>query len=822
MNPHYRIQSKIHLTVLTIFILSILTTACSVFQQTDQASDEPIFEETVENYPQAEVVIQVKLPTAVVEGEKVILEIVDDVTGVYFNPSQYEMVQQDKENYFIRLPFTIGEKIKYRFMRRGSQQYYEQNSQNEEIRYRVLYVNGPLLIQDLVAGWTDQPYVGPVGRIRGQLLDKSNNEPLPNMIVYAGGMQTISASDGSFILEGIPIWIQNVVVSSLDGSYGTFQQGALIAEEATTPIFIGLQKRSVVDVEFEVKTPDGFETDLPLKLATNLYSLGYPETDLPAGSNMVSSMLPVFTKTSSNTYSLNLSLPVGTDLRYKFTFGDGFWNSELSESGNFVVRELVVSPNQTAIRKQIQALTFPTSSEVVFNITTPVTTPVDETISLQLNPFGWMQPLEMVKTGEKTWSYTLYSPTHLLGNIEYRFCRNEQCEIAPSDPVQNGFFASSNSVQVFSINIENWQNMASTNTVTNVDTFGNNVQARTDFITGFELASDLPITWKTSIDQGLTSTNMMGANWTILSPTWSISTTNPPLLEPIPGTDLLWPDLQLLATKVTSSGLQPVLFPQLSNSKTELALFWSEAKKDAGWWQTLFDRYHRFILQNADLANIVGAGGIIIGDPAMRPAMSDGKLSDGKTSSPPQNADEQWSQLITDIRARYNGPVIGVVSIPDQNSVLPAWLDDVDAIYVLFSPSLADSTTLTVTNIESAFGVALDSLVQPLYVKYNKPVIIGINYPSMVSSTNGCTAVNDSCERFELSEIANGTIDLDLQARIYNAAIVTSACRSWITGFISRGYDPTVVVKDQSSSVYGKTSADVIWFWYHFILNKSY
>jgi hypothetical protein len=200
--------------------------------------------------------------------------------------------------------------------------------------------------------------------------------------------------------------------------------------------------------------------------------------------------------------------------------------------------------------------------------------------------------------------------------------------------------------------------------------------------------------------------------------------------------------------------------------------------------------------------------------------MNGGTLANGESSNPPANADEQWSQLIKDIRARYNGPVIGVVSIPDKNSTVPGWLKDVDGIYILFSPSLIESGDQSVEGLKNTFNTVLDTLIQPLVTQYGKPIILGVNYPSTQTALTGCMANNNSCLDYELSNLSTFPVDLDLQARIYNAAIIASANRPWIRGFIARGFDPTVVIKDQSSSVYGKPAADILWFWYHFILNK--
>ncbi|MBA4383678.1 MAG: hypothetical protein C0410_02990 [Anaerolinea sp.] len=529
--------------------------------------------------------------------------------------------------------------------------------------------------------------------------------------------------------------------------------------------------------------------------------------------------MPVFTKTSSDEYSLALNLPVGADIKYKFTFGDGFWNSELNSIGNFVTRDLIVSGSNKTLQKRIEALQSPTKGEIKFNVTVPATTPSNEQVSLQLNAFGWMQSLPMIKTGENQWSYTLYSPTHLLGNINYRLCRNDQCDLAISDPIQDGMVATSATPQVVAFNLANWQYMDVAANPTSVDTNGGALVPRTDFIAGFELTPHFGAAWKNSIAQGLEAIKGSGANWVIVSPTWTATQPNPPVLEPVAGSDLLWSDLQTILPQLIANQVNPVIFPILSDSSS-IDQFWINGKRDGGWWQSLFDRYHRFILQNADLAALTNASGVVIGDPSMNPAMSNGLLVNGEASNSPANSDEQWSQLILDVRSRYSGPIIGVISLPSQTNTLPGWLKDVDALYVLFSPSMVDSGDQSVQAMVNTFGTALDTLVQPLAQQYAKPVIIGINTPSSSIALNGCMDINAKCLEYQSSVLTGTAVDLDLQSKIYNAAIIASGNRSWIKGFISRGYNPLVVVKDQGSSIYGKPASDVLWFWYHYILNK--
>jgi hypothetical protein len=71
------------------------------------------------------VLFKVTLPEDVTADAKVMLEIVDDVTGVYFNAARYEMVREDAAHYSLRIPLKISTEVKYRYVRVSSQTDYE-------------------------------------------------------------------------------------------------------------------------------------------------------------------------------------------------------------------------------------------------------------------------------------------------------------------------------------------------------------------------------------------------------------------------------------------------------------------------------------------------------------------------------------------------------------------------------------------------------------------------------------------------------------------------------------------------------------------------
>lgn len=767
-------------------------------------------------YPQAEVIFKVTLTQALTDGSTLSLEIVDDVTGLAFNPQRYEMTKQDDLTYFVKLPLVIGSVLKYRYVRVSESNSVEYTPQGTSVRFRIASISGPAIFQDIIAGWIDQPYEGAIGRVRGQFLDKTTNSPIPNLLVTAQGIQTVTSSDGTYTLEGLTLGTHILVVYSMDGKYETFQQGVAVAEEATTPVFISLQPRPTASVTFEVTTPTDFDASIPIRFASNLQPLGNLYTDLLAGSTTVSSTLPVLTRIQDGKYAITLDLPVGFDLRYKFTLGDGLWNSELNTDGSFVLRELLVKQGETKITDKVATFHSPGLEPITFTVTTSSTTPAEDIISLQLNPYSWFESIPMVRKSQNEWSYTLYSPLHLLGPVEYRFCRNEACDLSSSVPVSAQVFLPSNSSQLISGRIDQWNNYANLGEP-EILTDGGNITPRSPFIAGFELTGDYVPFASQYLDVGLKTIAGTAANFVIIPSTWTATRNNPPYLEPLPGQDYSWLQMSSAIRSIQNQGMQVILFPQIHFSMGS-ANYWQAAKRDEGWWITWYENYHRYIMQVVDWAAANNVGGIIIGDPSAAASYKNGTLADGSLANAPLNADEQWRQLIKDMRAKYSGAILGALAYPSSQKIEPGWLDSVDAIYVLYSPALSQSSAISTNDLMPLVRQDLDDNLYPKISGFGKTVILGLNYPSSSNAFGGCVDVLGSCMN---NWGYNTQADLNVQSQIYNAAVIIAAKESWITGFISRNYQPLVAVQDSSSSLNGKPAIDVLWFWYHFILNVS-
>ena len=801
------------LTILSVLVFSTLLNACQLLPEASVSPD----------YQTAEVLFRVVLPAKLADGTKLQLEILDDVTGLAFNPKRYDMIQKDERNYYFKTTLTQFANVRYRYLAVGASTLIETNSQGQEVRFRLLNVNNPIAVTDYVASWPDLPYQGGVGSVVGQFFDSAANTPLPNLLVSIQGVQTLTASDGSFSIHGITPGTHNLVAMALDGTFADFQQEAVVAENAVTPVSVGLQSRPAVNVEFRVTLPANTNVTTPLRLASNLYSLGNLYADIYAGNTMLAADLPVMQKVSDTVYSLNLSLPAGAYFNYKYTLGDGFWNAELTADGAFVSREFIVPQKAASKRDTIQAFQSPNSAPITIQVTVPTHTPVEDTVTIQFNPFQWMAPIPMSKVDATHWSFTLLNPQGYFSQTKFRFCRNSICdlthEIEPQDTSQTRALIPGSSPQTITANVDGWQLLTVSQSPTSVTTEPQGSMPRTDFITGFEVDFMNAPLLRSSEPTLMASLAATGANWIIVQPTWSIAKINPVVFEPFPGRDLLWPDVLTSVQNAKQAGMSAAIFPRLQFPEGSTK-FWQDADKDPAWWQYWFDGYHRFMIQNADAANLSGAAALILGDPVTSPSFSSGKLPDGTSSNAPSTADDQWRQLITDIRARYSGPIIGAFDLSVQGTELPGWFDRVDAVYLITYPVLSADAVTGFSSTFDEVDAYLENTLKPVAENAGRPILLGLSVPSTKDAYAGCGETSTSCAEDTSMMGSTQGLDLELQARITNAFIMRASTKPYINGFFSRGYQPAGSLQDSSISVHGKPANDVLWYWYHFLGGK--
>jgi hypothetical protein len=748
--------------------------------------------------PMAEIQFNVTVPDNTPADTSIYLTILDEVTGLALNVQAYPMNEDPNGNgsgrgFSLTLPFQLGSVVKYRYERQaGGVTVAEHTSDGREVRYRLYHVESPGEVNDVISRWTDTPFDAATGRIQGVAKDADSGKPLPGLLIEAGGQQTLSASDGSFLLEGLPPGIHNLVAFAMDGKYRTFQQGAQVADQSTTPAVISMQAVPLVNVVFVVKLPGNTPPVIPVRLAGSLYQTGNTFATLSGGISAIAGNMPVLSPLPDGRYSVTLQLPVGADLRYKYTLGDGFWNAEHRSDGQFRLRQIVIPDKNTLVEDSVDTWSSGNQAPITFDLSVPENTPSSDFVSIQFNPlFGWTEPIPMWHLGDQHWAYILYSPLNLPGDLGYRYCRDSQCGMA-DDASTAGADNAGKLVKLgtkpitIKESVDAWANWGAS--IQPTSTYTADVTARgQDFLAGVEFDASYHPSWRGLLPQTLQDVQSMGANWVIFRPTWTFTRNSPPVLEPITGEDPSWLDLVDEVQQAQKAGLQVSInpTPRFTGNINE---WWASAPRDFGWWLAWFDQYRTFALTAADLAASTQSPALILGGGWMAPALPNGRLADGSPSGIPADASQRWRDILNQVRARYNGKIYW--ALPSTwIQTPPDFIDAIDGIYLLWQPPDLKGQEPTLENLENAAAGQLDFAIRPIQLLYNQSLILGAYFPS--------------------------STDLQGQADQYNALLNVVNQRSWIEGFVTRGYYPPTVMQDESASVHGKPASQVLTYWFN-------
>jgi hypothetical protein len=773
------------------------------------------------------ITFQLSLPQPIPPGESLFLTILDEVTGLAFNPQNIVMTAEDATHYIVIIPCSLGSIIKYRYSRVGTSSVQEHISDGRSVRYRIYHVEGPGTVQDSLSRWTDTQFLGPTGRITGQIIDSVTNQPVPNILITAGGEQVLTMTDGSFLLEGLPPGTHNLVAYALDGMYQTYQQGATVAPDSTTPASFSLVPTQTVSIVFSVTVPQSTPVDAPLRLAGNLYQLGNTFADLKGGVNTIASRMPILSRLPDGRYAVTINLPVGADIEYKYSLGDGLWNAEHSVDGAFLTRHFVVPNTTTQLNDVVNNWGNGQIAPILFNVTVPAHTPSQDGVSIQLNPgFGWFQPLPMWQTidvqGRIIWRFILMSPLTALETIQYRICRADQCGLADDNSTAGvnaiGYPVSTSLLpQTIFYTVSNWTWFPSIPEQVNIPNIPV-ISHGSTFVAGIGFDPSYHPSWAPLLQNAISMSSSLGANWLFLSPTWTYTRNQPLVLEPLPSQDILWPEIVTSILQARSLGMNVGLYPT-PNFPEETNLWWQNSSRDFPWWVVWFDRYTQFILNYADLADQYDVGSLVIGGEWLIPALPGGILSDGTPSGVPEDVEFRWRNLIEQIRSHYQGTLVWALQYPGQIQNPPPFLDAIDQVFILWSAPLSSVSNASLTDLQTNANTILDQAILPFQQQLGKPVILAVQYPSADGSSMGCAVtsgggcVPNSLLSSTSPEILSVILDLQEQSDLYNALFLAVNERSWISGFVSMGFYPPVALQDPSLSVYDKPAGGTLWYW---------
>ncbi len=778
------------------------------------ANDSPVIQS--QKTVLAEVVFEATVPEGTPPDAQVSLEMVDEITGLAFNPTRYQMAQKEPGVYFIKLTLPLGKTLRYRYILEGEVPLREFSPYQEQIRYRLYQVEGPSITRDQIFFWSPLKYTGPAGRIFGIVRDAATNAPIPDAIISICGITTLTSSTGSFILDRIPTGTHNLVVITPASPYPAFQQGVTIADQASTPVDVPLSAVNWVEVTFMVTLPDG-TPDLPLRLLGNHPSLGILLRDGQGGMTTLASRAPVVHKLPDGTRQITVRLPAGYSLEYKYSLGDGFWNGELNADGTPRTRSMVIPDSNITVTDQVETFLAPGTMPYHILFTAPENTPSGDQISIQINPYDWTEPIPLSRTSKPNqWEIYLLNPVSYFQTARYRYCRNDLCasldqSAVPFDPLERQLSPETSKFQQDQLNEwVNWPKGQNQLTVA-----ANPVLQRPDgFITGVELSPNYQPAWKSGFLPALQDILSLNGGWIVFTPSWKIISVNPPSLSIDPIKNYLWEELTGMIRKTQDAGQNAAIFPLIDPLQPGND-FWHDAELSDAWWDSFYDRLGPFLIYYADLASQSGAKILILGDPFLNPSLPGGKMPGTNTVVAPGYSDTRWKAYLTEIRKHYTGKIFWAIIYPDSFEKLPPL--DVDGYYLIYQHKVASGQNFSYNDLTNLVKKDLAEFFTNNKPE-NKPVIFRYQLPAERNSRTGCSGDSGTCSPALWMDYwylrAHQRPDVQEQLESYSAVLNAVNDIPEISGFISGGYDVGLAAEDNTASVRGKPASSILWYWF--------
>ena len=344
------------------------------------------------------------------------------------------------------------------------------------------------------------------------------------------------------------------------------------------------------------------------------------------------------------------------------------------------------------------------------------------------------------------------------------------------------------------------------------------------FITGVEFQERFHPSWIPRLPSTMDDVSAIETNWLVLTPGWTFTRSDPPVLEPVSGQNPLWMDSVAMIQAGKDANLEIALRP-VALFPTPMEEWWRAAPRDFPWWVSWFDRYEEFILHPANLAEINGVSSLLLGGDWMSPAFPNGKLVDGNPSGVPPDANARYRELIDKVRQVYQGRIGWALSFPEEVINPPDFLEEVDFLYILWDEALTESVSPTIGDMRAAAEEMITTDLNLLWLNFKiegeaKDIILSLAYPSINGGATACLAdphqdcILPSSLNYPAPDFPLLELDLGIQERTYYAMLAAISQHSWIKGVVSRGYYPPALLQDKSTSIHGKPAEEVLKVWY--------
>ena len=728
------------------------------------------------------------------------LNVLDEVTGLAHNITRYELSLASENKYSGTLLLPLGAVVKYRYQSTSPIDQPEAAADGSSVIYRVAVVSRNLQVFDSISAWPELPYPGSTGKLTGIVSDKQTQKPLADCLVSVAGYLSFTDMTGRFFFDHVPEGVHTVSVVSLDGKYQSFQQQANVIPQLSTPAVITLAPLPEVTVKFIVSLPDE-ALGAPPRIAGNLYQLGNVYSKLETGESTLAARMPLLTRMDDGRYTISLKLHAGNDLVYKYTLGDGLVNAERDEEQKLVLRRFIVPDKDVTIVDKVATWRKDSSNPVNIQVSVPENTPASDSISIQFQLDDvWRQPIPMWPVRTNEWMYLLFTAFADADSLQYRICRNDQCQLAYDE----GSFSSpipvgrepNNSYAVS--NWHSWIGPAPTTLEANRAT-ENGQLVGVEFTPAYQ-ASDL-----NRYRNVFSELKQMGVNWVIFSPSWQVTELDGlPYLDPNPAGGMMVMDLVQLIQLAKEQGLATGLYPKL-NFSPDADAWWEASQRNALWWQQWYQEYEHFMMSYTQLAASSEVDHFIFGGAEVSPSLPGALITTATNSGTPKTSEKIWTELLRKMNTYFQGDILWASAVLDQGIPVYSFYSEVDGFYIqLQLPS--ESYTYYDADTAAAF---VEGTLTEFRDEVELPVYVGLNAPSASPESFNCQTAD--CLQSPLAgDCPTNEVDLERQNYFYQAYWPAVRATDWVKGVVTRGFYPIVMLQDCSSSVYGKPALETI------------
>lgn len=781
-----------------------LLSGCALsFQPKDP--DTPL---AIENLPAditptklVEVEFTVYSPQKFSEEDEVALDIVDLISGVSHNLERY-VLNRTENCYSLRVSLPESSIIAYRYTLTHPIEVSETLPDGSSLSFRQIVVRENLLVNDLIAGWPEAPYSGPLVDLNGAVADDETEAPLPDVLINVAGKTALTDMNGRFFIRGLPTGKHNLVASLADGSYLGFQQEVNMVENLATLAIIRMTPLPEVTVTF-VMTPPNEAVGAPVRIAGNLRQFGQTYADMLAGFGAQAVNMPLMARNADGKYVTQLNLYAGSSVRYQYTLGDAFINIERGQTGDRIVREFIVPDKDVIVDDQVATWRSQQQNAVTLFATSPGDHNSNDQLYIQFDLGSWSNPIPMWPMENNQWML-VYNPRSASGeSVIYRYCRNADCRIGeenfPNTTPRSFIVGSTSEIRDEISGWRVWDPTAQANSAHSPVSFDEEALVGVE-IDPVYLSNHLNAYYG-SVDQLKAS----GFNWLILTPTWKVGINKDlPFIDSDALTTIPSTELNRISRAARDAGIKIALYPQLI-FPSDPASWWNNSLKSMIWWQQWYAEYERMTMHAIKLATAIKADHLILGGPDVATTYPGAMETVGENFGTPKTSEKIWTDLLTKTDEYYEGQILLAQEVGTGALASHSFFDKSQGFYLLFNSDLNNPGAYTVDSVGGFF----DSIIYGFYEAQQKPVYFGLNGASFTTADT-----SDNKNSSNIISSTNGTynshnVDLDAQSQFYSAYLNAISVRGWVSGVASRGYFPGMKMTDFSSSIYGKPALNL-------------